>query len=386
MALVYVPQVVLADTDGPNSASTITSDSSNSGDAAWVNPGNAAANDDADATSDLDASETTYYLNFQDFGFSIPEVSTIEGIKVEVEQGLASGIGCKSDALDSSVYLLKAGNVVGENKATNTTANSGGSYDTYGGEEDLWGTTWTYSQINASNFGLVLEYAEDGGDDCEVEVDHVQITIYYTPYISEGPNDGGTFVSDDSIGTDDWSNPSNASASDDTFTIAGLDDETSEYLVATNFSFSIPDGATIRGIKARVEKHGNAFFGSPDDEVDDYAVRIVKAGTIGSTDRSDGGWSVFDTVDVYGSGTDLWGLSWTADDINASNFGFAIAGTTDGDQSGYIDHITLQVYYSAAESSEPVPDLHEWAMIIVVMGGVYYLYREGVFDAILQQY
>ena len=47
----------------------------------------------------------------------------------------------------------------------------------------------------------------------------------------------------------------------------------------------------------------------------------------------------------------------------------------------FVDDITVTVYYT-----EAVPDLHEWAMIFLVIGGVYFLYREGMLDGMINQY
>mgnify|MGYP003557001264 FL=1 len=99
---------------------------------------------------------------------------------------------------------------------------------------------------------------------------------------TEGPTAPGTLVSDSTIGAVAWSNPGNASASDGSWATAviGAAVTPSEYLKVTNFGFSIPSGATIDGIAVSVERSA-----TQSNRVADNAVRIVKGGTIGSTDK-----------------------------------------------------------------------------------------------------
>ena len=101
-----------------------------------------------------------------------------------------------------------------------------------------------------------------------------------------------------------------------------LSGTTSNYLVGSYFGFSIPTGATILGIQLSVLRA--AVYGLAIDA----EVRLVKAGTIQTTDRSRGGaWSTSFVTATYGGPTDLWGTTWAASDINSSGFGAAIAAT-----------------------------------------------------------
>jgi len=51
----------------------------------------------------------------------------------------------------------------------------------------------------------------------------------------------------------------------------------------------------------------------------------------------------------YGSSTDLWGETWTADEINYDNFGVVISvqNTGGAGNDGQIDYVSITVYYSA---------------------------------------
>lgn len=116
----------------------------------------------------------------------------------------------------------------------------------------------------------------------------------------------------------------------------------SHYLKATNFGFSIPGGSTIEGIVVEVERKE-----SGSNVAKDYRVRIIKGGSIGSTDKANASeWPTSDTYQSYGAFNDVWGETWSASDINDSGFGVAIAALGLGTGTAYIDHIRITVYYS----------------------------------------
>lgn len=157
---------------------------------------------------------------------------------------------------------------------------------------------------------------------------------------SQGPNSPGTVVSDASFGTAVWSDPANAQASDDLYATTSPNGAT-QYLKATNFGFSLPAGAVIIGISASIEHLSAA------NTVTDASVKIAKGGTVTGSEHADPAlWpDTGDTVVNYGSTSDLWGTAWTAADINAVGFGFAVSATDTFDVAA-VDHMTLTVTYS----------------------------------------
>lgn len=162
---------------------------------------------------------------------------------------------------------------------------------------------------------------------------------------SSGPNNPTTIVDDASVGTGIWNFTANAAASDNAYAQAPTSGvgSTTHYLKATGFGFAIPVGAVINGIRLTVEKRSIAA------RPVDNAIRIVKGGVIGATDRSDAAaWPTTDTVVTYGSSSDLWGQTWTAADINSAGFGAAISArqNVSGLDTAGVDHITLTVFYS----------------------------------------
>lgn len=159
---------------------------------------------------------------------------------------------------------------------------------------------------------------------------------------NSGPKSPGTVVDDATIGTVAWNNPDNAKTANGVF--ATDSNVPTHYLKATNFGFSIPAGAIINGIL--VEVKNRAGF-SP--LVKDNAIRIVKGGSIGSTERKSADWWPETLAYVsYGGPSDLWGETWTATDINASTFGFVISATSIGSAKTiiYVDHIQITIYYT----------------------------------------
>lgn len=146
-----------------------------------------------------------------------------------------------------------------------------------------------------------------------------------------------------------WSNPTNAGASDNSYAraVIGVAVTPSEYLLCTNFGFAIPSGATIDGITVTVE-HSS----SQANRVNDSAVRIVKGGTIGSTDKGSAtNWPTSDASVNYGER-----LAWAYSDINASNFGMAISAASigSGTRTARIDLVTITVTYTEGAGAQNI--------------------------------
>lgn len=160
---------------GPNSPSA--ADGTVGTGTSWSNATNAYASDDARATATLSSGASTRFLSLTGFGFSIPSTATIDGIVLEIERSKTG-----QNVRDSSIRFLKAGSQVGDDvAATSTNWPSTDAYATYGTSTSLHGTTWTYSDINASNFGVEIKAVWAGIKGSGTpRIDHVRITVYYT--------------------------------------------------------------------------------------------------------------------------------------------------------------------------------------------------------------
>lgn len=141
--------------------------------------------------------------------------------------------------------------------------------------------------------------------------------------------------------------------SDDNEYALWLGGDVSHYLQCTQFDFSsIPDGAQINGVELNFKRLNT---GSAD--VFDLTIKLVKNGTISGDNKSVGAtWSVTEQTVTFGGSTDTWGLSLTAADVKASNFGVVIQAEKDivfGDPepNAGIDYLTLTVHYDGPTST-----------------------------------
>lgn len=166
-------------TAGPNNPGT--TGQSSTGKPTWTNTGNVVSSNDTYATATLlGTSFSTEDLRATNFGFSVPGTATIDGITAEVER--KSTTASSTTGKDQTVSLTKNGtSAAGANKAAAGAWPSSDTYASYGGASDLWSTTWTPSEINSSNFGLILAAIGDTGFGSPVvSVDHIRITVDYT--------------------------------------------------------------------------------------------------------------------------------------------------------------------------------------------------------------
>jgi hypothetical protein len=170
-----------------------------------------------------------------------------------------------------------------------------------------------------------------------------------------GPNNPTSGANNTSIGTRAWSNAANVVSSNNQYVSATslTTSAVSNYLTATGFGFSIPAGSTINGIQVSIERSDGGVSSS--SYIRDNSIKIVKAGAITGTEHADttANWPTSDASASYGSTTDLWGTTWTAADINASNFGVAISarGSSSSSETARIDNIRITVSYTSGSSS-----------------------------------
>jgi hypothetical protein len=152
--------------------------------AGWTNPGNVYADDNVVATNAISGNSNGATIDVTGFNFAIPTSAnyTIVGIVVDVER-YASTAG---RIVDNTVQLLKNGAPVGNNKAGASTwgAVGGGGKGTNvsypsSGTTDLWGTTWTPAEVNASNFGVRFQARNSNATATTASLDEIDITVYY---------------------------------------------------------------------------------------------------------------------------------------------------------------------------------------------------------------
>jgi len=168
----------------------------------------------------------------------------------------------------------------------------------------------------------------------------------------------GTVGTNASVGTQAWTNPSNAKTSDNSYAVAEnnavITDRQTNYLTFTDFKFSIPSTATILGVVPEVERKASA------KEATKYVTDLVACLIIGGEIQTlvnratpfATQWSTTDTYASYGSSSDLWGnASITPAQANAEGFGFAFAAYLHSQTTtitASVDSARINIYYTEA--------------------------------------
>lgn len=160
---------------GPNSPSSHTEYGTG---LTWTNLTNTYSSNNSYATVFAAGATSCKSVVFSGYGFSIPSGATIDGIIVEIERKVDTA----STWIDTEIYLVKTGTtVVGSNKSAGVSWSTSESYISFGSASDLWGTTWTDTQINTSSFGTSIKALQNMTKGSgTASVDHVRITVHYT--------------------------------------------------------------------------------------------------------------------------------------------------------------------------------------------------------------
>ena len=167
----------------------------------WQNTSNASSQNDvyssllftdsfnvqADEPLSLSPADETNYLVCKNLDSNIPNDATIEGIRIYIDRyNSFTGDGTVT-IKDDAIYLTKNGtDTVGSNKSTGATwsLTDTDTYISFGGVSDLWGTSWTASEINNDNFGVMIGptiefYGLTGENGGSAKIDHVYVEITY---------------------------------------------------------------------------------------------------------------------------------------------------------------------------------------------------------------
>lgn len=169
-----------------------------------------------------------------------------------------------------------------------------------------------------------------------------------------GPNASGTQADDSAVGTLTWSSPSSAVSSNNGYATAGHSTASTvrqtHYLKVTNFGFAIPSGATINGVTVAVERMASETGLS---FTVDAVLSLVKGGTVSGNNKADTSthWSAEKTIS-YGGAADLWGLTLTDTDVNATTFGVVLSANVSrkasgkGSSTASVDFISITIDYT----------------------------------------
>lgn len=124
----------------------------------------------------------------------------------------------------------------------------------------------------------------------------------------------------------------------------------SRSLAATNFGFTIPTGADIDGVTARIFRSADVDTCVADSSIYLYVKGAGYIGNNAADFAAKNFWVPNETKYAeYGSANDTWGVKLNPSTVNDQNFGISIkARNTKSTQSptAMVDHVQLAVYYS----------------------------------------
>lgn len=162
-------------------------------------------------------------------------------------------------------------------------------------------------------------------------------------------------ANDASAGNSAWSSTGNIFSNDSSFasTASIAEGNTSKYLVASDFGFSIPSNATISGIEVLIDRKAlNA------SRIKDYEILLIDTGGVQyGNNKADTGtyWPTTAAGEsvTYGASNDVWGASIDYADVNASTFGVAIrAAASSGASVAYVDYVKVTIHYQIIHNLE----------------------------------
>lgn len=141
----------------------------------WTAPDNAKIKDEVYASQAIATVTAGTDLISSNYGFSIPSGATINGIEVTVRR-----YGSVLGLVDDTVRIRKAGVSIGTDlKATGIAWPVANTDRIYGGPTELWGTTWTPANINATDFGVLIRATNPTAGAATAYVDIVSVKVYY---------------------------------------------------------------------------------------------------------------------------------------------------------------------------------------------------------------
>jgi hypothetical protein len=134
------------------------------------------------------ADKQKYYT----FTLGVPSGATINGIELTALAN-ADGVTFNGDIGQLSFSLSKnGGSSYTAEKTVTMDVQAGSTVQTFGGATDLWGTTWTDTDLNNTNFAVSMHTGPTWTGGCSyINVDYVFVKVYYT----EGGGGGGSVAS-----------------------------------------------------------------------------------------------------------------------------------------------------------------------------------------------
>lgn len=156
------------------------------------NTGTSTTRSTSGSVTDLQVSDNSYYraiytgagtnsfsFRANTFNFTIPGTATINGFELLIERKRGNtGTG---SCVDNTIQICNISTPVGTNKSTGTAFPTTDTNITYGGPTDMWGLSYTPSDVNSANFQVQIKVDTSvTSGTVEAQFDLVQMTVYYT--------------------------------------------------------------------------------------------------------------------------------------------------------------------------------------------------------------
>ncbi|NQY11836.1 MAG: hypothetical protein HRT71_20255, partial [Flavobacteriales bacterium] len=159
----------------------------------WSNKNEAISLNSTYATSTPDEG-ATQKLRAKTFGFAITDGDDIDGVEVKIVWSANNA----DRIFQSQVKLTLGGVLIGTSASTGSAISTVEGTTTFGGAADLWGGTWTETDIEDATFGVQFKVTETGDGTNTISVDHITISIFHsTP-------SGATVFTSNSTGGGAW--------------------------------------------------------------------------------------------------------------------------------------------------------------------------------------
>jgi hypothetical protein len=170
-------------TSGNQIKSGSTAVSVNIGESNWINPTRVLTNSGGSfataASTYIDPASTSDILRVSDFGFTIPGGSTITGFTITIVRSPSGG--GSGNTYDDSIQFVIGSTAQGTAKADATVWADTWVESSLGGSSDMWGTTLSVAQVNASTFGVDIKIkTTDAVNSINAFIEYVSVQVHYT--------------------------------------------------------------------------------------------------------------------------------------------------------------------------------------------------------------
>ncbi|WP_199120497.1 choice-of-anchor Q domain-containing protein [Pedobacter sp. ASV28] len=284
-----------------------------------------------------------------------------QGASPKITSCIISGHTATADDTGAGIYNYFASPLITNTLITGNktlgTASGAAMYSTYSAPKILNVTVANnngagtanaaiYHNLSSPTIGNTVVYGNSSGI---LENTTVQAPAYQNPTVA---------INDNSTGTDPWNNPGNALTGNNSYAtmsnaaqLIGGTVRNSHFLTVKGLGFNIPPNAEILGVEVEIRKLSSDNTSS--NYTRDLDFRLLKNNQVAGTNQANIGvnWPTSETAFTYGSNGSLWGLILTPSDVNASDFGVAIAITSRAaglllpTVVSYIEQVRIKVSY-----------------------------------------